>query len=292
VPDHAVDEPLAFSAGGKCIYWNLCCDREAGAVDITIPYNQGSRAWGYWGYSLRSICPGYQPGYFMNDMDGWGVFGRNGTYGKHGTAQNPFVPYNNRLYTQKGNCVMAFSTSGGASGALPMAMTVPVQDTQPAVTVARLKQKLEAEVQKMVSAGHLRPGYYSTGWFEYTAGNIAPGLGDYLEDPFHNPSDTICTLIRALPHLSTSLQQQTSSYIKSEFNSYPLYTYCHIGWASGAAREVCIIPPDDTSRHSGPRLQAGEATRHTGNPSRPIHSMAHGNTFSFFRAQQGQCSTT
>ncbi len=31
----AVDEPMAYSAGGNLIYWNLCCDRESGAFDIS-----------------------------------------------------------------------------------------------------------------------------------------------------------------------------------------------------------------------------------------------------------------
>jgi hypothetical protein len=34
---NAVDEPVAYAAGGNLIYWNRCCDRIAGAFDITIP---------------------------------------------------------------------------------------------------------------------------------------------------------------------------------------------------------------------------------------------------------------
>ena len=34
---NAVDEPVAYSAGGNLIYWNRCCDRIAGAFDISIP---------------------------------------------------------------------------------------------------------------------------------------------------------------------------------------------------------------------------------------------------------------
>jgi len=85
--------------------------------------------------------------------------------------------------------------------------------------------------------------------------------GDYLCDYFHNPSDTIYTLVRALPYLSFTLQQQTSSYIKSEFNSYPLYSIAHIGWANGVMRDNLDIPTEDSSFYStGSRTSSSNGT--------------------------------
>ena len=40
----ASDEPLSYSSGGKLIYWALCCDREGGAMDVTIPYGQAKQS--------------------------------------------------------------------------------------------------------------------------------------------------------------------------------------------------------------------------------------------------------
>lgn len=33
----AVDEPLGLAMGGNTLYWNLCCDRQAGSYDVSIP---------------------------------------------------------------------------------------------------------------------------------------------------------------------------------------------------------------------------------------------------------------
>ena len=36
---------MAFSIGGRLAYWSLCCDREAGSFDVTIPFGQPNRWW-------------------------------------------------------------------------------------------------------------------------------------------------------------------------------------------------------------------------------------------------------
>jgi hypothetical protein len=98
---------------------------------------------------------------------------------------------------------------------------------------------LEAEIQKIVQAGHLRPGYYNAGQFaRYT----------HMADYFDNPGDTLYTLARAYPYLSPDLQAQVKSYLKSEFNAYfnPVM-YARIGWKDGAAREAMPLPEDTLS---------------------------------------------
>lgn len=68
---NAVDEPVAYAAGGNLIYWNRCCDRYAGAFDISLPESQVygapaplpgnslERKWKYFSYNLPDLVPGY-----------------------------------------------------------------------------------------------------------------------------------------------------------------------------------------------------------------------------------------
>ena len=70
----------------------------------------------------------------------------------------------------------------------------------------------------------------------------------YLSHYYHNPADTVYTLIRALPHLPTPLRQQTRSYIQQEFEDYPPYAVAHIGWQEGAPREAYVTLPEVEAR--------------------------------------------
>jgi hypothetical protein len=66
-------------------------------------------------------------------------------------------------------------------------------------------------------------------------------------DYFQNPSDTVVTLIQALPYLSPSLQTQVKTYIQTHYGPgavYDITRIAHIGWGTGAAREVFVTPPD------------------------------------------------
>ena len=54
VDGHASDEPMAYSSGGRLIYWGLCCDREAGSMNITIPFGERNRFWTYYEYNLAN----------------------------------------------------------------------------------------------------------------------------------------------------------------------------------------------------------------------------------------------
>jgi hypothetical protein len=231
-----IDELQAVSSGGNLVYY-AHWESEAGAYDITIPYGNPNREWKYYDYTLSSIAPGYDVQYVQELSYGnW-----NGIYGG---PQNPPIPYKGRVYWHVNNCVLAFGDSVASSSPLPLAETVAVQAPLPVIPTAVLRQKLAIEIQKMIDAGHLRPGYHGTGLGD---GLMAYDMG-YLSHYFHNPADTLYTLIRALPHLPPQLQQQTRAYLQLEFDDYPPYAVAHIGWAEGAPREDYVTLPEVEAR--------------------------------------------
>lgn len=262
---HASDEPMAYSSGGRLIYWSLCCDREAGGYDVTIPLGQSNRDWYYFGYNLasNSLAPGYQQMYnagnadAYNEGNGWQLYSgknqsKNGIYGKHSNTQSPPIPYQGKLFMLKGNALLAFSPTGtNPKTPLPLATIVAAQNNSPAPTRTELIQRLEAEVQKMVGAGPLRPGFHSSGFFDlygnggYTDERTFGEIFDY----FQNPADTVYTLLLAYPHLSPTTQQQVKTYLQNYYGPGKTYDFTrvvHIGWA-GAAREPFVIPSDMSS---------------------------------------------
>jgi hypothetical protein len=122
-------------------------------------------------------------------------------------------------------------------------------------TVRPLQERLVLEVEKMVTAGHLRPAYCLCGEHYALMGRSA---GDCIDEYWHNPAETIYTLIRALPHLPTDVRTRTQDYIKSEFGRYPPQTITHVGWASGAAREAFELPPEaEQGLTTGPHASPG-----------------------------------
>ena len=252
--EQAGDEPMAFSMGGKSIYWILCCDRESGAFDVSIPFGQPNRWWNYWGYGSRfSLFPNYENNYFEDDIDGWGLFGgAQGIYGKHGTVQNPWIPYKGKLYKQMGNAVIAAAPNGTAKNPLPQAATVATTDTITPPSVNDLKARLEEEVQKIITAGHLKPGLFRSNIGDFTLQGNGPDAIDldHGTDYFSNPSDTVIALIRALPHLSPTLQGQTKNYLQVEMNQFPVDSITHVGFVEGADRQAAAIPPDQLSNYS------------------------------------------
>jgi hypothetical protein len=111
----AVDEPLAYASGGNLIYWNHCCDRSAGAFDISIP-NNGNYPIVENGTTSTTISIVLFPVMIrctpipirLNDWTG--VYGtNNGVYSAHISDQNPPIPYNNRVYIHRSNTIIAFS---------------------------------------------------------------------------------------------------------------------------------------------------------------------------------------
>lgn len=257
---NAVDEPQAYAAGGSHIYWNLCCDREAGAFDISLPntefaerYRAGIRPptdhiseyreWYYFLYDLDQRIPGYDSLYYNGTQSGvFSAFGgRNGVYGYHG-LQNPPIPYHGKVYMHRSNAVIAFGPQQVQPAALPRAEIVPVQNAglQPP-GVETLKGLLAAEIQNIIHDGHLRPGYASTGIFDLWSEQTC---GDALLDYWHQPADTLYALLRALPYLPPDLQAQTRAYLQSEFSAYPPYLFNHTGWQAGSPRELYDLPPE------------------------------------------------
>jgi outer membrane protein assembly factor BamB len=238
---NAWDEPLAFALGGNAIYWSLCCDREWG-----IYRRSGSGSWQAVSYNLPSLVPGYDVMWFcVGDQDGtgnrlWGQYGSlNGIYHNATATQNPPIPHQNKLFYHRSNCVIAWDSSNAAPTKRDLAATIPVTDEYSIPTIETLKARLEAHVQAMVNAGNLRMGYYDSG--QHTN---KPSWGDRYEDYFSNPGETCWALLRALPYLSPGLQAQVRSYVQNWQASFPMQTYAHIGWGSGAKREEFDLPPD------------------------------------------------
>ena len=263
---------MAFSSGGRLIYWSLCCDREAGAFDVTIPYGEPNRAWQYYNYNLMALAPDYDPMYNDGDASlytngvGWQVYSgkdqsKNGIYGKHGTTQSPPIPYQGKVYMLRGNTLMAFSPTARGATKLSLAMAASAETTTAPRSASELQQRLAIEVQKMIDAGHLRPGYKPTGILDqYGVGSYADSreLGEIF-DYFQNPADTVVTLIQTLPYLSPTLQQRVKIYLATYYGpdgQYPFTSIVHVGWNQGSAREAFDIPQDIwASKYSslGPR---------------------------------------
>jgi hypothetical protein len=248
--EFAVDEPVAAAAGGKVIYAALCCDRSASAYDVT----DRSQRWMYYNYNLSKLVPGYNAAYFWNERNysesaitvPFGASG-NGVYGIHGD-QNPPIPYNGRVYFHRGNSLIALGPAGTAlitHAPAPIAAP-PTDDIQPNGTEA-LVEKLEAEIRKILAAGHLRPGYASHGLFNH-AGRVE--CGDRLSDYWHTPAENLYPLLKALPYLSAATAERLRSYLREEIAAFPPHATGHIGW-QGAAREIFDTPPEVTSQMSG-----------------------------------------
>jgi hypothetical protein len=143
-----------------------------------------------------------------------------------------------------GNTIVAMAPGGSATAPLPMAATVAVQDRLPTPPLTDLRLRLEEEVQKMVAAGHLKPGLFKATIGDYYLagnGNAAMDQGIYY---FSNPGDTIYALVRALPHLSLTVQQQARAYIQSEMANYPIDTYAYVGHVDGVSRQAAVVPPE------------------------------------------------
>ena len=251
---NAVDEPMAYAGGGNNLYWNQCCDRSAGAFELPVNGNgfgADQKQWAYYSYNLAERLPGYAQRYTSTDIDA--VFGgANGVYGQHGD-QNPPVPYRGKVYFHRSNSLIAFGPlSETAPVHLPNAKIQPADEELPAPAVDDLKKRLEEEVEKILAAGHLRPAFASAGNFD-RAGMKA--CGENLMDYWHDPSDTLVTLLRALPYLPVDVRSKTRLYIQNEFENYPLDRFSSLGWKDGAAREGFLLPPEmETLRTQfGPR---------------------------------------
>ncbi len=230
----AGDEPVAFTSGGNLIYWGEGINADTfGTVDITKPVGSNRYTW-----DPRSV----------SSIDLSSLFGgANGVYSYlDGTGNFSPIPYSGRLYIIVGNTLVALSSNGGARNAGTSAVPSS-QQTQPiSITTSDLQTKLGTEIQKIISAGHLRPGFMDSGILagdmdDHHDGNILPG--NQLEQYFTAPGQTLATLASAMPYLSASLQSQLKTYLQTEETNYPVETITDIGWRNGAKREIY----DDTS---------------------------------------------
>ncbi|MCC9078136.1 PQQ-like beta-propeller repeat protein [Litorilinea aerophila] len=242
----ALAEPQAISGGGRTIFRNLCCDRVGDYFAMDEPRSRRE----LWSYNLEELAPGYDQMWTVLEglprLQGWyrgATQSVNAAYHNHGD-QNPIIPYQGRLYVHRSNAVLAFAPRGlpaGGAHALP-ALTIQPPASQPTQEPSRseLVARLEAEVGKILAAGDLRPGYY----------NVYAFLVRGLEDYFANPGETLYTLTRAYPFLSSGLQAETATYLHAYFDRYfagrgpypPMVA--HVGWADGAPRENMLLPAE------------------------------------------------
>jgi outer membrane protein assembly factor BamB len=240
-----IDEPIAYAAGGNIIYWAATGGQRGGAFDLaktnTRFWDSGSttmdqtREWLFWGNGLDQILPNYD---VASPEIVYG--GRNGTYGDGGD-QNPPIPYKGRVYFHRGNAVIAFAQQQVTPVVLPIAPVVAASPVTVAVTVDQLKQTLTQEVQKIINAGHLKPGFFSSGLIDLKLNGLC---ADQYQDYFHSPADTLYTLLRALPYLPPDVAQSARAYLQTEYAAYPPLTINHVGWKVGANRQVYDVPPE------------------------------------------------
>lgn len=106
-------------------------------------------------------------------------------------------------------------------------------------TVRTTETRLSVEIQKILDAGHLRPGFLlnDESWDTFKNNQIADQHNDY----WSNPAENIYTLAQALPYLTTTQQVAVKSYIQSEYTNYKPYQWTHIG-SAGARREYLEVP--------------------------------------------------
>jgi hypothetical protein len=106
----------------------------------------------------------------------------------------------------------------------------------------------------MIDAGHLKPGLFKSNIGDDTLvgnGESAMDQGNYY---FSSPGDTIYALVRALPHVSATLQGPLRAYIRAEMDAYPIDTYAYVGHRDGSPRQAAAVPPDYEPRfRTGPQ---------------------------------------
>jgi hypothetical protein len=237
---NAFDEPMAFALGGGLAYWSLCCDREMGTFRLS-----GNGSWQHVSYNLGKLAPGYDAMWTaVGDQDGtgnrlWGAYGsNNGVYHNHTADQNPPVPHRGKLYLHRSNAVLAFDAQTRKPSQLPLLKSVAADASAVALRADRIRERLGEQLQKLLDAGKLRPGYFDGGQHF-----SRPIWGDAINDYFHHPGDTVWALLRALPHVPEPLRQRVREYLADWVRTYPLHQTAHIGW-KGASREFFDLPPE------------------------------------------------
>jgi hypothetical protein len=238
----AADEPGALSGAGNVVYEVVCCDREGEWYSIDSgPLDRGGRGgfgllWSY-GNGLEKQLPGYDAAWFYFENRGmsglWNLYGGpDGVYANHG-HQNPLIPYDGMLYSIKSNCVVAFGPGGQT--ALKLDMIRAARTTEAPRPRDHLKQRLSEEIQKILDAGHLQPGYYAAGQFI--------SRFDHMSAYFQVPADTFYVLPRALPHLPEGQQKALRAYLQKELAEHSPAEVAAYGW-EGSPRTWADYPPE------------------------------------------------
>lgn len=267
---HAIDEPFADSVGGNMVYSNLCCDR-IGAY-FSLGSGPSGEIWNYgrtlesvkidnplaWQYSL---APGYDMFWWESSM--WsglprltGYYGGpNGIYHNH-TVQNPMVPYGDMVFTHRSNAIIALGPDSidlprindGESPSnyeariraqYPSVSLQPLYKQSadlplPTITEQDVLDELNRQIELLLDAGHLRPGYYN-------------GTRAYREwmNVHENPGETLYTLSLVYPHVDETLKDDLKVYIDQHFDMYFDGTaYSRTGYQNLAQREWMPTPPE------------------------------------------------
>lgn len=238
----AVDEPQAISGGGDWIYRNICCYRVGDGKNLLD--GQRNKYWDYQGSSwidLEDRAPGFDDmwKWMEKELPGYDGFYRgssdslNGYYHSHG-LQNPIIPYKGALYVHRSNSVISLAPEGNKQRLSLVVSKESNATNTPFPLLTSLRRLLDHEVNKIIVAGHLRPGYRKEGW----SGRYG-SLVNYFEDP----GDTFVVLAMAYPYVSN--QSQLKTYLEAEYNQYFRdSTIRKLGWNKGAAREAALLPPE------------------------------------------------
>ena len=167
----------------------------------------------------------------------------------------------------------AFGPAGSGSHApvLPVARAPAGGVVPDPLSEAVLRERLKVEVQKILDAGHLKAGFAKIGLVDFMTVNR---LGDHLLHYWHNPAETLTTLLHALPHLPAAMQDKVRLYLKDEYRAFPPYQYVHVGFRDGAPREPFAYPPSTPrifEHDSGPL--SGSSFRGWGKPPHNVYAM-------------------
>ncbi len=253
------DEPSGMSAAGDKIYWNHCCDRFVGAASLSIPNtdflangDDANRQWRYVNSGGLPFTPfvniGVPSNYYVEATKFFWDPPDPAVFWNENDKVGPSA-YNGKMYVILGNALVAMGQGGAGSSApiLPSAPNASPPASTSTITDAQIKFRLEQEVSEIVIAGHLKPSFMFSG-------NITSfrsrSFDDYLNHYWHNPADTQLILIRALPFLSTGLQQSVRTYLQSEMTNYSPATYAHVGFHDGIQRDPYPYPPPETDFRS------------------------------------------
>jgi hypothetical protein len=296
------DEPHGISGAGNKIYWTHCCDRSVGAVDIsrpnsTFPSTDKGREFGYigggglplyvWPTDVGGLPISPNAYYFQGAVRYfWDPQILNpaiipdadpsmpccaAVFWNENDKAGPAI-YQGKVYVILGNALVAIgpctdtTVCGNNARLLPMANISVPQNDNPLFSENEIRGRLEQEVAEMVRPltphKHYKPSK-GIGDFRWDFQGIDEFFGDY----WHNPADTFTILLRALPFLSASLQQDVKTYLQQEWVDYSPALYKHVGWIEGTKRDMWPYPP------SVPRGFEVDFDKQTGMPPMNVYAI-------------------